>query len=647
MTLPIRNLQGPETAPPYFASFENRYPPNFPAMSQTRQQIWHVLAGTTIGLGVWYLLWRWTQTLNPDAIVFSVIVSLAETVAFVGTLLFFHDIWSEGDTLTQLPPNSRAAAHLDGEGPIRVDIFITTYNEDINILLPSIAAAQAVQTTEGIDVRFHLLDDGNRAKIADLAQLHGIGYISRSENRGFKAGNLSNALLHTSGDFVVICDADTRLLPTFLMHTLGYFRDAKVAWVQTPHWFYDIPEGRNWDTWLSAHFGQRLGFLSRPLKWISGHDDAGSDPFMSNPNLFFDVIQRRRNRNGASFCCGAASIHRREPLFEAALRRQSQDAIKISRKIGLSNRFSATVLKAAKLQPFRFHVSEDIFTSIIIHSDAKGAWTSVYHPQPESRMLSPWSMEAWATQKLKYAGGTFDIMLKDNPILKNGMPWRKRMHYAATFWSYLSVLWVPILLLAPIVSLFTGIAPIQSSTTAYFLHLLPLLVINEIAVVVGCKGHDPNPGRVMSIASLSIQWSALWQVARGKRPRFPVTPKTPGTRTDLRYVRSNLLCLGLMSLAAIWGVLAVASGSAQHQPALVVINLFWLAFNSMAHCRLVLAALWEPNLVSSACKLPDRIVQASLEIQLTVSPSTKLSANGNANLGIKLDENFITVAESV
>ena len=78
-----------------------------------------------------------------------------------------------------------------------------------------------------------------------LAAELGVNYISRNNNIGFKAGNMRNAMEKTSGDFIVICDADTRIFPTFLVNNLGYFRDPKVAWVQTPQWFFDLPEGKN------------------------------------------------------------------------------------------------------------------------------------------------------------------------------------------------------------------------------------------------------------------------------------------------------------------------------------------------------------------------------------------------------------------
>jgi GT2 family glycosyltransferase len=92
-----------------------------------------------------------------------------------------------------------------------------------------------------IDLQIHVLDDGKRPAMEAVAREEGVNYITRSDNVGFKAGNLRNAMTVTSGDFILICDADMQPFPTFLEQTLGYFRDPKVAWVQTPHWFHDIP----------------------------------------------------------------------------------------------------------------------------------------------------------------------------------------------------------------------------------------------------------------------------------------------------------------------------------------------------------------------------------------------------------------------
>ncbi|RMH41256.1 MAG: cellulose synthase, partial [Alphaproteobacteria bacterium] len=129
----------------YFKRFEHRMPAAPATFSRRRQVVWQFLASVTIGLGIWYLHWRWTATLNPDAPVFSLLVVTAETGMFIGTLLFFHDIWRQDDTPRRPPPRTRADAGLDGDGPILVDIFITTYDEDAAIVEPSIIDALAVR----------------------------------------------------------------------------------------------------------------------------------------------------------------------------------------------------------------------------------------------------------------------------------------------------------------------------------------------------------------------------------------------------------------------------------------------------------------------------------------------------------------------
>jgi len=226
----------------YFTQFENRRPPEFPPLPRRIERLWQLMAGLCVGLGVWYLWWRWSVSLNPAAYWFAVTVALAETTTFFGTLLFFYDIWAQGDTPRRPPPSSRDQVGLDGSGPIGVDIMITTFDEDPEIVRLSLRDARVVQTPPGVQVLIHVLDDGARPAMARVAQDEGAIYHTRPDNRGFKAGNLRNALLRSGGDFVVICDADTRLFPSFVSNTLGYFRDVDVAWVQTPHWFYDIPE---------------------------------------------------------------------------------------------------------------------------------------------------------------------------------------------------------------------------------------------------------------------------------------------------------------------------------------------------------------------------------------------------------------------
>jgi len=561
----------------YFRAFEDVPPPEVTQFRGIRVLIWQGLAGLTIGLGIWYLAWRWGTSLNPDAMVFSCLVAGAETLMFLGTLLFFYDVWEERDTA---PAPLTKVTGIDAG---QVDIFITTYDESIPVVEPSIVAAQNVEVPEGWSANVHVLDDGNRPVMRALSKRHGVAYIARDNNRGFKAGNLKNALLRTNGDFVVICDADTRLFPTFLENTLGYFADPDVAWVQTPHWFYDIPRPKGWASTLPAG----LRWLAPVLRWITGRVGAGGDPFMSGSTMFFDVIQRRRNRHGASFCCGAGSIHRREAIFAHALQDHASDRVNAGT---VKQRWMAPATTA--LQPFRFHVSEDIFTSIRMHS---AGYKSVFHPQVEARMLSPWSMDAWAAQKLKYAGGTLDIFWRANPLFQRGMPWRIKLHYAATFWSYLAAPVLLLLLLAPVWALFTGTAPVQSYSLVFFAHLIPFLVANELALIAGANGADGTQGRILSVATLPITLRAMVQTLMGHKVRFRPTPKTPVFSGALRFVLPQLALLGLMAMAAGYAVIAHLAGSAAHTPSLLVVNFAWMAWNAAALVAPVWAAFWRPH----------------------------------------------------
>lgn len=560
-------------------------------MHPRSERYWHFAAGVALVLGTVYLHWRVAQSFNPDAPVFSAFVIVAELLAFVGLGLFYFDIWAEGDTPMQRPPTKAKDIGIDGDRTVSIDILITTFDEPTEVVAPSIEDAMSVFAPSGCFVQVHLLDDGARPAMQDLCLNYGIQYHARDDNRGFKAGNLREALLSTNGDFLVICDADTRLFPSILTNTLGYFRDPKVSWVQTPHWFYDLPEGRHpARTWL--RLGPRLGrFLTALHQTIAGRRRTNPDPFMNDPDFFFDVIQRRRNRNNASFCCGAGSIHRREALLEVALSDHSEHLARLEMRLqkhGL--RTAKALLRPFEAKPFEFHVSEDLFTSIRHH---RRGWTSVYHPQVEARMLSPRTISSWSLQRMKYAGGTYDIMTRANPLWMRGVPWRTKLHYASTFWSYLSVLWVPILLLSPAVSLLTGWSPVKAYSLEFFQHLVPFLIAHEIAVMCASKGRDINLGRSMMIGLLPMHLKAGWNILRGRKPNFIPTPKIPAAKEGAHLLYPHLSLLVVFGIAAVFGLIQSQRNIEGYSTAFVATNLLWLAWNTSLVWRTARIFFWK------------------------------------------------------
>ncbi len=124
--------------------------------------------------------------------------------------------------------------------PISIDIFLPTYTEDPELVRYSIRDSKAVTYPHPADIKIHVLDDGKREEMRAVSQEEGVNYITRSDNRGFKAGNLRNAMELTHGDIIVILDADTRPFPQFLERTMGYFRDPDVPGSRLLM-VYDIP----------------------------------------------------------------------------------------------------------------------------------------------------------------------------------------------------------------------------------------------------------------------------------------------------------------------------------------------------------------------------------------------------------------------
>ncbi|MEM6795465.1 MAG: glycosyltransferase [Acidobacteriota bacterium] len=269
----------------YFLRFEDRKPPRPIEHSAGHQLLWQFLAVCNLVVGAWYIHWRWTDSLNFEALWFAVPVLTAETCAYVGLLLFTFNLWKTDDVPRKPAPCRIRECVADPEKqpdrPISVDVFFPTYDEDVELVRLSIHAAKALRYPyDEIDLQIFVLDDGRRAVMQEMAQEEGVRYITRSDNKGFKAGNLRNAMEQTGGDFIVICDADTRVFPSFLENTLGYFRDPEVAWVQTPQWFFRSARGHPPARFPSAPARRPLrgGLRPRPREG-GGANHLGRGPF--------------------------------------------------------------------------------------------------------------------------------------------------------------------------------------------------------------------------------------------------------------------------------------------------------------------------------------------------------------------------------
>jgi len=595
----------------YFRRFEHRQPPPPLPPNASIEALWQFFATVSLVLGGWYIWWRWTASLNREALWFAVPLALAETLAFVGLILFVYNLWRVEDFPKRPPPEKIGECDPSAPDPNRppsVDVFIATYNEDEELVRLSIRDAMSIRYPHPIDIKVHVLDDGRRDVMRRVTEEERANYITRDNNAGFKAGNLRNAMEQTSGDFIVILDADSRPFPSFLENILGYFRDPDVAFVQSPQWFYDLPEGERLGDLLGRKLGSFGRAIGRAVEAVVGELRVGEDPFNNDPKMFFDIIQRRRNRVAAPFCCGAASVHRREAVMFVALRAFAQAIDGASEEQrGLIDRLTRRSVDPEKralarwqaaqeqeLTPYKFHVSEDIYSSIVLHQDRHRRWKSVLHPDVETRMLSPQDLLTWTIQRYKYAGGSLDILFHDNPVIRPGLSLGQRLMYLNTFWSYLGGLWNVVFLLAPIIYLFTAIPPVAAYTLDFFMRILPFLICLELAMMFGTWGLAGYKSKVTFLASFPLSLQAFWAVLRKQKIKFHVTPKDRQEGNFLNLVWPQAAIMMLTALGILWGALSVALGRENYTFEGVLANGLWGLNNMLAMSIMVRAAFWHP-----------------------------------------------------
>jgi cellulose synthase (UDP-forming) len=167
-----------------------------------------------------------------------------------------------------------------------VDIFLPICGEPVEVLANTwTAVASLIAAYQGSAQAF-VLDDGPSDPARDLAEQLTFGYLRRPDSRAFKkSGNLRHGFARTSGEFLLILDADFAPRTDFLAETLPYFADDLLAIVQTPQFFRE----------------------SIAQAWIENAAGAIQE-------VFYRSIQVARDRFGAAICVGTSALYRRSAL---------------------------------------------------------------------------------------------------------------------------------------------------------------------------------------------------------------------------------------------------------------------------------------------------------------------------------------------
>ncbi len=468
----------------------------------TRQLVMVVV----LGVYVFYLGYRILYTLNPEALGFSLIFLHAETHACLALALYFFQIWSP---TTRVPP----PAPRD----LTVDTLIPTFNEDLELLRKTAISCLGM----AYPARVFFLDDGNRLELANLAQELGCGYLNREKPTQAKAGNLNHALSLTNGDFVAIFDADYVPHPTFLGRTLGYFQDSNVAFVQTPHNYYNVD---SFQFWINS---------KKRDKW-------------NEQDAFYRFIMPGRDHWNAAFFAGTSAVIRREALEE----------------IG---GFATDT------------ITEDVETSIRLYS--KG-WQGVYHNEVLSNGLAASDLASYHQQKLRWAEGNINLLWSENPLFKKGLTGAQRICFFATIFGWFVGIAETIYFSTPAIMLLTGWYPIDPFDWQFLLVYLVYLGVLVGGFTYVSRGHGRiGFNNLYNMTNFFVLVKAVLKSFFKIKSGFLVTPKGPGENVQLRTIMPQLCLTGLCLAGMWWGVLNMFYGLTGDY-FIYSIGIFWAGVNA-------------------------------------------------------------------
>lgn len=485
-----------------------------------------------------YLYWRATETMPTgygwESELAGWLLLMAEGYGFV--MLMFNHLVNINPVDHRIPGLPTAEDEL----PF-IDVFIPTYNEELDVIIPTLAAAVHLDYPR---TRFQvwLLDDGGtdkkcqqkdeeksrvarerRVSLHSLATSYGARYLTRKANEHAKAGNINNALTHSTGDLVAILDCDHIPTRDFLRSTAPFFlQDEKLFLVQTPHNFVtQDPVEKN------------LALPRGP-----GENE-----------LFYEVMQPGLDFWGTSYFCGSAAVLR-EPVLKS-----------------LGGIAGQTI-------------TEDAETTI----DAmRLGFRTLYLNKPMVSGLQPETVTGMVIQRVRWGTGMLQIFLLKNPWLQKGLSFVQKLLYTNLIVYWLFAYSRLILLMAPPAYLIFGITICHTTPAQLLVFLVPYLLSSLLVAqhYYRCVRWPFVSQVYETLQSVFIAMAMTKVFWRPKSPSFKVTPK--GEFLDRHFVSvlswPFYLLLVVNLIAIVCGINLMQQTGAQTDA--VAFVLFWAVLDTL------------------------------------------------------------------
>ena len=410
-----------------------------------------------------YLTWRLAFTLPSGSwnrgVAFTLIAF--EALPLFGLTLKAITLWGI-DCPAPAPIRS-------GEYSRKVAIFIPTYNEPAEVIVPTIAAACAIEPIHATWV----LDDGDRPWVEEVCRALGARYVCREDHAHAKAGNMNHAIRLMAAEeasvgaerteIVAVLDCDHVPMPRFLTATLGWFDDPEIALVQGPQHFYN-------------------------------HGAFDDDGHTGEQGLFFNVLMAARQHAGVGpFWCGSTSLIRLAALEQVG---------------GVATET----------------ITEDMHTTLKL---LRMGWKTAYHRQTLAVGLAPSTPDQYLLQRRRWGLGAMQILVRERLwAAKRWMSWRN-------YWEYLdgTLFWLEGLatlgaFAVPIAVMLSGAQTSTATPLAFATAFLTMFAARLWGAKRLLRGHIQwSTAFALRTMRIPIGIACAWWLVTRSSLEFVVTPK--------------------------------------------------------------------------------------------------------------------------
>ncbi len=385
--------------------------------------------------------------------------------------------------------NQTKTPHKPVEEAYPVDVFITVCGEPPEVVEKTLIAATSMDYP---NFKVYILNDSFSRKlpgwqeINDLAEKYGAYSITRDNNKGFKAGNVNNALRQTNSPFIAVFDADHIPHKDFLQKTMGHFSDPEMVLVQTPQYY----QNREYSFLTTAAWEQQ--------------------------ELFFGPICRGKSNMNSTFWCGTNAVIRRSALEEIG---------------GVPEN----------------NIAEDFLASYFFHANKK---KTIYIAEILAQGLAPTDLANYVRQQFRWARGSSEIMFRHNPIFNKNLTWQQKVQYLYSSSYYLNGFIALLDAIIPIIVLATGIVPVNDTTANFVLYFFPFIFFTIALLMFSTLNTITYKAIQLSMSSSFVFIQAVLSALFRKKVSFEVTSKNleEGNFLKFAYPHIAYLILGIAAI---------------------------------------------------------------------------------------------------